>query len=169
MSDVRLWYPQVDVFDSMRRHLHLLMQFHTDPSPERLCIADFYLANLPLLHKTTMRADERNEFRSLKILKEERVFLAYPAAPILFHRMASVQSLATSTLVAKGLISYKHLKDGKVRLTDDGQVFASSKILAKCQPEESAAARFIAKTFANEDDVSIVELRRKTSLRRVAT
>lgn len=38
----RLWYPQLDVFDTARRMLILLHDFENSPGIERLCIADFF-------------------------------------------------------------------------------------------------------------------------------
>jgi hypothetical protein len=67
----RLWYPQLDIYDSIRRMAGLLSLWPSKslPSVERLYIADFYLANPPLLHKTHMPNDVRKKFTSLNILK----------------------------------------------------------------------------------------------------
>ena len=58
---VRLWYPQLDVYDAIRRIVCLLNTWDMEhpPTPERMFIVDFYLANPPLLHKTNMSADTR--------------------------------------------------------------------------------------------------------------
>lgn len=168
MSDVRLWYPQIDIFDTIRRYLVLLSEFENPPSEERLSIADFYLANTPLLHSTTMKSDERKQFRELNIPRPDKVFVTFPAAPLLFHRMQSVQKLALQTLVAKGLLSYAMLREGKAQLTDQGKVFPLEFSMSQTSGNEKLIANFIANRFASEKLVSIMDLRRKTSLRRVA-
>jgi hypothetical protein len=102
----RLWYPQLDVYDAIRRIAGLLACWNpaARPSQERLYIADFYLANPPLLHKTHMSRDVRNEFNALGIDRPEKTFVSYPSAPILFQKMGEVQRQAFRTLVGKGLI-----------------------------------------------------------------
>src|SRR5262249_25310450 len=113
----RLWYPQLDVYDAIRRIAGLLAFWRpaSPPSQEQLYIADFYLANLPLLHKTHMSRDVRNEFNALGISRPEKCFLSYPSAPILFQKMDEVQRQAFRTLTGKGLIELSNLERGIVK------------------------------------------------------
>jgi hypothetical protein len=94
----RLWFPQLDVYDAIRRMAGLLSfwDYQSPPSPERLYIADFYLANPPLLHKTHMSRDVRDQFNSLGVVRADKSFVSYPTAPLLFQRMDEVQRQAFS-------------------------------------------------------------------------
>lgn len=113
----RLWYPQLDAYDAIRRMGGLLAVWDaaTPPSPERLYISDFYLANPPLLHPTHMSRDVRQEFNLLDVPRPEKSFVSYPSPTILFHKMAEVQREAFRTLSGKGLIDLSHLERGLVR------------------------------------------------------
>ena len=96
----RVWYPQLDVYDAVRR-MGLLLSAWGEKWPvlERLYIADFYLANPPLLHKTRMPGDVREIFRKLSVPGPEKTFLSYPSAPILFYKMELIQKKAFHALV----------------------------------------------------------------------
>src|SRR5262249_5547193 len=73
----RLWYPQLDVYDAIRRIAGLLALWDaaSPPSQERLYIADFYLANPPLLHKTHMSRLVRDRFQALGIIRPDKSFV----------------------------------------------------------------------------------------------
>jgi hypothetical protein len=97
---------------------------------ERLYIVDFFFANPPLLHKTHMPREVRNEFSQLTIPRPESVFLSYPSAPILFHRMEEIQKEGLRTLVGKGLIDRERLIRGEVWPSNAG-----AKLFDRCRPE----------------------------------
>ena len=98
----RLWYPQLDVYDCVRRVGALLSAYTDPPGLERLCIADFYLANPPLLHQTQMPHPTRVAFRALGIPRPDKTFLTYPAPPLLFKQMEPIQKAAMLALTGKG-------------------------------------------------------------------
>ena len=160
----RLWYPQLDIFDTTRRLSILLQYFETTPGTERLYIADFYLANPPLLHHTTMPADTRKIFSGLKIPKPEKTFISYPSAPLLFHKMESIQKEALNALTGKGLVSLEKLKHGHVEITNEGkEVFPLNSM---CTNAEKNLSSFLATNFAYQEETGNQELRRRTGLRR---
>src|SRR5689334_10307166 len=118
----RLWYPQLDIYDAVRRMAGLLLFWEPAslPSQERFYIADFYLANPPLLHNTRMPSEVRREFTSLAIPRPEKSFVSYPSAPLLFQKMEEVQTQAFRTLTGKGLIDVSSLEQGVVKPSDAG-------------------------------------------------
>jgi hypothetical protein len=164
----RLWYPQLDVYDAIRRIAGLLSltEPETSISPERLYIADFYLATPPLLHKTHMSRDVRNEFNALNVERSEKSFVSYPSAPLLFQKMAEVQKQAFRTLTAKGLIDLVALGKGAVRPSKSGDELFEQKFLPLFSKEEMDLAYFIANSFVAADN-DILALRRNTGLRRI--
>jgi hypothetical protein len=164
----RLWYPQLDVYDAIRRIAGLLSLSKPDLpiSPGRLYIADFYLANPPLLHKTHMSRDIRNEFNALEIGKPEQSFVSYPSAPLLFQKMSEVQKQALRTLTAKGLIDLEALSKGTVRPSRVGTALLSERFLPLLSAGELRLASFIANSFVAADR-DILALRRSTGLRRI--
>src|SRR4051812_16134136 len=140
----RLWYPQLDVYDAIRRIAALLSVWRSEagPSQERLYITDFYLANPPLLHKTHMTRPLRNEFNELAIERPEKSFLSYPSPPLLFQKMAEVQKQAFRTLSAKGLINLEVLARGIAQPSDIGTVVFKQQFLPLLSSDEEALARF---------------------------
>jgi hypothetical protein len=164
----RLWYPQLDVYDAIRRIGGLLMFWSSDaaPSPERLFIADFYLANPPLLHKTHMTRELRKEFSELGIQRPEKAFVSFPSPPILFQRMDEVQRQAFRTLTGKGLIDLPKLEKGTVAPSAAGFELFEDQFVPLFSEAERKVAEFVAGSFAlgNRD---IGTLRRSTGLRRV--
>ena len=162
----RLWYPQLDVFDTARRITILLHFFADNTGIEKICIADFFLATPPLLHRTSMRAETRKKFSCLKIPRPEKTFVSYPSAPLLFHKMEPIQREAINALSGKGLISFERLKLGFLNLTDFGRdKFPLSEM---CSAEELNLSRFLSNDFAKEDEAGNYDLRRRTGLRRSA-
>jgi len=160
----RLWYPQLDVFDSVRRISVLLQYFKVPPGTERLYIADFFLANPPLLHRTSMLMETRRAFTALRIPRLEKTFLSYPSAPLLFHKMAVIQKEAVTALSGKGLISIEQLQHGRVELTTQGLALLSEHPM--CTDAEAALSNFLATDFAAHEEVGNHDLRRRTGLRR---
>jgi hypothetical protein len=164
----RLWYPQLDVYDAIRRIAGLLSLSNPDivMSPERLYIADFYLANPPLLHKTHMSRDVRIEFNALEIGRPEKSFVSYPSAPLLFQKMSEVQKQAFRTLTAKGLIDLEALGKGVVRASRNGDALLRQRFLPLFSAGERRLASFIVNSFVTADK-DILAIRRNTGLRRI--
>jgi hypothetical protein len=162
----RLWYPQLDVYDSIRRIGGLLSEWMKEPpSPERLFVADFYLANPPLLHKTHMAREVRSLFGLLGVERPEKAFISYPSAPLLFQKMEEVQRLALRTLTGKGLVDLEQLQRGVVRPSRSGVQLFEKDLASLLGESERVLARFIVKHFIpSYADVS--DLRRSTGLRR---
>lgn len=162
----RLWYPQLDVYDSIRRIGGLLSEWMKEPpSPERLFVADFYLANPPLLHKTHMAREVRSLFGLLGVERPEKAFISYPSAPLLFQKMEEVQRLALRTLTGKGLIDLEQLQRGVVRPSRSGVQLFEKDLASLLGESERVLARFIVIHFIpSYADVS--DLRRSTGLRR---
>lgn len=160
----RLWYPQLDIFDTARRIIILLHHFKTPPGTERLYIADFFLANPPLLHRTTMPMDTRRIFSELRIPKPEKTFLSYPSAPLLFHKMEPIQKEALNALIGKGLISQESIAIGRVELTSRGRSILPEHEM--CTNEESKLSLFLTTHFAGLEEAGNNNLRSRTGLRR---
>lgn len=165
----RLWYPQLDVYEAIRRIAVLLAYWDASapPSQERLYIADFYLANPVLLHKMHMTRPVRNEFNSLDIKRPEKSFISYPSPPVLFQKMGEVQRHAFRTLTGKGLIDAEHLAQGAVVPTVAGHEVFADRFLPLLSESERHTTTFIARTFAAVGSMEIGGLRRSTGLRRV--
>lgn len=164
----RLWYPQLDVYDAIRRMAGLLSFWDMDrpPSPERLYIADFYLANPPLLHRTHMPREVRNDFYSLRVPHPEKGFVNLPSAPILFQRMDEVQRQALRTLAGKGLLECEALERGVVMPSEAGHTLFNERFAPLLSENEKQIATFIVNTFA-PGGTDLAVLRRNTGLRRV--
>jgi len=163
----RLWYPQLDVYDTIRRMGLLLLEWgEKAPSSERLFIADFFLANPPLLHKTNMETKVRDSFRVLKIPKQDKTFLQYPLAPILYHKMESVQKKALQAFIGKGMIDLEGMKIGQVKLSAIGNDIISDKSNISTANHETRLITFLVNEFAIQKDEGIRERRQRTGLRR---
>lgn len=160
----RLWYPQLDVFDTARRISIILQHFEAPPGTERLYIVDFFLANPPLLHRTSMSANTRRIFSGLKIPNPDKTFLSYPSAPLLFHKMEPIQKEALNALSGKGLISLEKLNLGRLELTNNGK--NAFPIISMCTEAEAILSHFLATDFAKLEEAGNYDLRRRTGLRR---
>lgn len=166
---VRLWYPQLDVYDAVRRMAALLNFWKgRPPSKERLYIVDFFFANPPLLHDTRMTDDVRKTFNGLKIERPEKSFLSYPSAPILFQKMAEVQRQALQTLIGKGLIDLESLASGEVISSEPGRALFARQIKGLIAESEKPLLSFLADKFASIGEDDILALRRSTGLRRLS-
>ena len=162
----RLWYPQLDVYDCIRRIGSLLVAYAVPPGLERLFISDFYVANPPLLHRSKMTKGTRQAFYTLKIPRPEKIFLAYPAPPLLFKKMESVQKEAVRAMTGKGLLSIEQYRRGFGKLTDSGLLLFNRSLEDKVTEREVDLISFITTKFAVIEDVGIQELRLSTGLRR---
>jgi hypothetical protein len=167
MSD-RLWYPQLDIYDAIRRMAGLLLFWDpaSPPSQERLYIADFYFGNPPLLHKMHMISEVRKEFNSLGVPRPEKTFISYPSASLLFQKMDEVQRQAFRTLTGKGLIDLPSLERGVVKPSAGGTALFADQFAPLFNDEERSLGKFIANSFAKGGE-QIDGLRRSTGLRRV--
>lgn len=165
----RIWYPQLDVYDAVRR-MGLLLSAWTGRAPvlERLYIADFYLANPPLLHKTSMPGDVREVFQQLPVIRPEKTFLSYPSAPILFHKMEPIQREAFQALVGRGVIDARSARSGLAKLTQKGEAFVHEELADAVTANEQKLIAFLASQFAVLGDDSTKELRGRTGLRRLS-
>lgn len=162
----RLWYPQLDVYDCVRRVAALVSGFATAPGVERLCIADFYLANPPLLHWTKMSREMRRAFAELKIVHPEKSFLTYPAPSLLFVKMEAVQKEALRGMGGKGLISIQRFQQGVVEFTDFGQQTFATMLSKTLGNSEIELVRFLVEDFAARSEEGSQGLRTSTGLRR---
>ncbi|MCP5411437.1 MAG: hypothetical protein H6924_04785 [Alphaproteobacteria bacterium] len=166
---VRLWYPQLDVYDAVRRMAALLVAWKgRPPSKERLYIVDFFFANPPLLHRTHMPEDVRKVFNSLKVERPDKTFLSYPSGPILFQKMAEVQRQALQTLIGKGLIDLESLASGEVIPSGPGRVLFSERMIRLVSESERQLLNFLASKFASIGEEDVIALRRSTGLRRLS-
>lgn len=160
----RLWYPQLDVYDAIRRICLILPCFENSPSIERLYISDFFLANPPLLYRTSMSAEARKSFMELKIPRPDKTFISYPSSLLLFHKMAPIQKEAINALRGKGLLSLQDFDRGHIKMTQRADVLFP--VEAMCTHEEKSLCEFLATIFSNPSKINAEELRRKTGLRR---
>ena len=165
----RLWYPQLDVYDAVRRMGAILFYWESEPpSHERLYISDFYFANPPLLFETHMPSEIRSEFNKLGIPRTKTLFLSYPSASMLFHRMDPVQKEALQTLIGKGLLDNSLLELGKLALSTEGRSTLKKEINDLICEQEFPVLMFLVKHFSQQGRQNINELRRSSGLRRSA-
>ncbi len=162
----RLWYSQFDVYDCVRRLGGLLLEWRQPVHLERLYILDFFFANAPLLHRVTMAADVRSAFRDLRIPKPEKVFLSYPASPLLFHQMESAQTSALRALAGKGLLNPDSFADKSAELSTLGSsLFVDIKNRTDSS-QEIGLARFLVNQYSASHDNGMGSLRSSCGLRR---
>lgn len=165
----RLWYPQLDVYDAIRRMSVLTCRWVNDAlSEERLMIVDFYLANPPLLYLTHMPNDIRQRFNELSVTRPEKSFLSYPATKVLFHRMEPIQNQALQTLVGKGLLNIDQYKKGVIYPSQEGAHIMRDQLSNFLSDSEQLVATFLVSHFGRIGLDDIHALRRSTGLRRVA-
>lgn len=163
----RLWYPQLDVYDTARRMLLILNNTHDVAfSKERLCICDFFFANPPLLHKTSMPSEVRKHFNKLKIPRPETAFLNYPPAPLLFVKMSNVQDEAIQNLSGRQFLSLEDLRLKSIKLSPNGVSFIKELPDALANAYEGETLNFICTDFAAIGAGEPGKLRAATGLRR---
>ncbi|MBI1308641.1 MAG: hypothetical protein GC129_02125 [Proteobacteria bacterium] len=163
----RLWYPQLDAYDAVRRFGTLLSLWKGEPiSLERLFIWDFFFANSPLLHKIRMLENVRKEFFKLEIGRPEDAFLSYPAPHLLFHKMESMQRQAFQTLIGSDLLDYSSYEKGLIKPSAKGVVLFNEKFLPMLSSKEAELANFIVNDLSKIGASNIQDLRDRTGLRR---
>jgi hypothetical protein len=163
----RLWYPQLDIYDTVRRMMSLLLAWpKQDLTAERLYISDFYLANPSLLHRTHMPSEIRKEFQALSIVKPEKEFLSFPSPQILFAKMEPVQKEALRTLVGKGFVAVDALRAGKI--VADGKLIRVGDMVVM-NSDERRVVGFLTSGFARIGAGVPGDLRIATGLRRPGT
>ena len=163
----RIWYPQLDVYCCIRRLGGLLLSFEVPPSIERMYIADFYFANPPLLYRCTMSRETRSAFSALAVVRPDKSFLQFPAAPLLFGKMEPVQKEALRAMAGKGIVSMDILKTGIVELSSLGSEVLGSDTVNNFTEEEVSLIRFLTADFAAPTDDGVAALRRRTGIRGV--
>lgn len=165
----RLWYSQLDVFDTARRYLAILSRWSMEaPDRDRLFVSDFYLANPSLLHQTHMSADVRRAFNELKVPKPNDCFLKYPSPPILYSRMGGIQVQALHNLVGKGLFKIALVDRDQYQLSLEGQRIVSELGSQLILPGEGPVLEFLTTAF-NTIGNGKGGLRSVTGLRRMGT
>ncbi|WP_027146476.1 ABC-three component system middle component 5 [Mesorhizobium sp. WSM3626] len=165
----RLWYAQLDLFDTARRYLALLSHWKGEPpNRDRLFVSDFYLVNPSLLHLTHMSADVRRTFTALRIPKPDETFIQYPSPPILYTKMGGIQTLALHNLVGKGLVELEPVNRDRYGLSEHGRDLVSQLGYQLVLPGEEEILNFLV-----TDYVAIGRgkggLRSMTGLRRIGT
>lgn len=161
----RLWYPQLDVFDAIRRFGLLLRDFDAPPGLERLYIADFYLSTPSLLHRSTMTMEMRREFQSLEIPSPDKSFVSYPAVPLFFHKIESVQKQAIFEIRGRGLLLENELEHGTIVLSELGSTTFNSDGFVYTKKEQ-LVSHFLTKKFLSIKNIEQKEFRSRTGLRR---
>jgi hypothetical protein len=165
--NVRLWYPHLDVYDTVRRMLALIVAWpERDMTPERLYVSDFYLASPGLLHKTRMDSDTRRDFQALSIMRPEKGFLSYPSPQMLFAKMEPVQKEALRTIVGKGFVAIEPLRQGRIEGGDKLPEIADTVFVTQA---ERRVVEFLVESFARIGADAPGELRLSTGLRRPGT
>lgn len=165
----RQWYAQLDVYDTIRRYLALLVRWKgTAPTRDRLFISDFYLANPSLLHLTRMTADVRRAFKSLKVRNPDQTFLNYPSPPILYGKMGGIQSQALHNLTGKGLLRLELVDKDQYSLSETGNALANGMEGRLALPTEEGVLHFLTTEFASIGQGK-GGLRAVTGLRRLGT
>lgn len=165
----RQWYAQLDVYDTIRRYLALLVRWKgAAPTRDRLFISDFYLANPSLLHLTHMTADVRRALNSLKIAKPDQTFLKYPSPPILYGKMGGIQSQALHNLTGKGLLRLELVDKDQYSLSETGNALANGMEGRLVLPTEEGVLHFLTTEFASIGQGK-GGLRAVTGLRRLGT
>lgn len=163
----RIWYPQLDVFDCIRR-VSVLASLRPPKlsSLERLLIGDFFFANPPLIYQISMPNEVRKVFMELKVRRPEKTFLSFPAAPLLFHKMEPVQRRALKAMAAKNLLDRGKFDQRQIDLTDLGQEILRERL--DYTSAERELAQFIAVELIAIGEDNIEDLRKRTGLRRLS-
>lgn len=163
----RIWYPQLDVFDCIRRvSVVASLREQKFSSVERLLIGDFFFANPPLLYQISMPSEVRKLFVELKVRRPEKSFLSYPAAPLLFHKMEPVQRRALKAMAAKNLLDRNKFDQRQIDLTDLGRKVLLERL--DYTSAERELAQFIAVQLMAIGEDNIEDLRKRTGLRRLS-
>lgn len=165
---VRLWYPQLDVYDTIRRMGALLADWQLPPpSSQRLAIIDFYFANPAMLHSTHMPAKIRQSFTQLKVPRPSSSFLSYPSAPVLFNQMEPIQKEAIRTLIGKELLRHDTFDKGSIEASDAGLKFFKTKMAPLVTVSERPLLHFLVQQFARISFGEPGGLKKNTGLWRI--
>ena len=162
----RLWYPQLDIYDCVRRMSCILNLSPSGMFRERLFILDFFFANPSLLHKTKMKQEVRSKFRDLGVTKPEKEFLIFPATKLLFHQMEAVQKDAVSALTGKGLVEQDDNNRSFLSLSDNGMSIFVESINVLIPKPDNDLAEFLVHDFGAIGEDGMKGLRDSTGLRR---
>ena len=163
----RLWYPQLDVYSCVRRLGGLLLSYETAPGIERLYIADFFFANPPLLYRCKMSRETRIELSNLGIVRPEKSFLQYPAAPLLFNKMEPIQKEALRAMAGKGILSMDVMQTGVAELSEFGMDIFKADVIGEFTTDELSLIAFLTGQFAAASDDGIPALRMSAGIRRI--
>ncbi len=164
----RLWYPQLDVYDGIRRlGLLLITWCPILPPLERLYISDFYLANPPLLHHASMPRAVRKTFQYLQIARPGTTFLNYPAPQLLYHKMEPIQKSALRAMAGKGIVDVNSIRLGKVGFTQNGAELLQKVVIESSTEEEIALVNFLTTEFASISPDDSRDFRNRTVLKRI--
>jgi hypothetical protein len=165
----RIWYAQLDVFDTIRRYLAILNRWTAEPpTRDRLFVSDFYLVNPNLLHRTQMTAEARRTFTSLRIPKPEQAFINFPSPPVLYNKMAGIQNEALHNLTGRGLCDLQLIDRGQYSLSAEGRRLAIDMGARLVLKREEALLEFLTKEFSAVG-IGKGGLRAATGLRRMGT
>jgi len=135
---------------------------------ERLYILDFFFANPPMLHNTSMKLDVRAKFRDLKVARPEKAFVTYPSARLLFHQMEPVQKDAVSALIGKGLAEPVGDDKRVLALSDDGNSVFEKSLTQNIDAAEWNLAKFLVGHFGASQSDGMRALRDSSGLRRAS-
>jgi hypothetical protein len=165
----RLWYSQLDVFDTIRRYLAILSRWNAEPpTRDRLFVSDFYFASPSLLHHTQMTSEARRAFNTLRIPRPDHAFINFPSPPVLYNKMAGVQNEALHNPTGKGLCDVKLIDRGHYQLSADGWRLVEDMGARLVLEREFALLDFLTKEFSAVG-TGKGGLRSATGLRRVGT
>ncbi|MDT6942488.1 hypothetical protein RI570_20775 [Brucella pseudogrignonensis] len=167
--EIRIWYAQLDLFDTARRYLALLTRWKMEPpTRDRLFVSDFYFVNPSLLHLTRMTGDVRRIFTNLHIPRPRDTFIQYPSPPLLYTKMGGIQAQALHNLIGKGLVDLELVDQDRYCLNEAGRNLASQLGDRLVLPGEEKILNFLV-----TDYVTIGQgkrgLREMTGLRRIGT
>lgn len=162
----RLWYPQLDVYDACRRILLLLASVEEPIPTERLLIADFFLANPPLLHRCTFSKDARSNFLAIGIPQPKKCFLHFPESQVLFSQMFPLQKRALAETCGRGLSSMRSRGISEAEITQEGLAFIEDNEIKFAMHSESAVAAFLSENMVLPRTIGLQALRKSTGLGR---
>lgn len=165
----RLWYAQLDLFDTARRYLAILSRWGEEaPNRDRLFVSDFYFVNPSLLHLTHMTIDVRKTFTALRIPKPDETFVQHPSPPLLYNKMSGIQAQALHNIVGKGLVDVELVNNDQYRLSEEGRELANQLGAHLVLPGESEVLNFLTTEFSTIGRGKS-GLREVTGLRRIGT
>lgn len=113
-----------------------------------------------------MSGDVRSAFRDLAIPKPDKVFLSYPAPPLLFHQMENAQTSALSALAGKGLLNAESFADKSAKLSTLGASLFSDIANQVDNEQESALTHFLVNQYSASNNNGMASLRLSCGLRR---